>query len=138
MATERAALEDESQRVRAEAFRLSLDQNASNTVLWRRHQSRLPPQFEGRNLFIMPSAGPSNPPGVTRASEVPGTGAAVQPRAVDSPRVDLTPPQQVSTPPGHYSNPLDNMIAAASRLAALPVEGKSPAAVKARKVVELL
>ena len=61
-----------------------------------------------------------------------------QPRVTDPPRLNLNPPQQVSTPPGHYSNPLDNMIAVASRLAALPVEAESPAVVGPRKDVELL
>ena len=41
-------------------------------------------------------------------------------------------------PPGHFPNPLDNMIATALRLAALPVMGKSPEAVEARRAVELL
>ena len=44
----------------------------------------------------------------------------------------------MSTPPGHFSTPLDNMIAAASRLAAIPVEGDSPMAVETRRVRELL
>ena len=55
-----------------------------------------------------------------------------------SPRVNNTPPQHVLTPPGHYSNPLDNMIAAAMRLAALPVEGESPTAIVTRWARELL
>lgn len=42
------------------------------------------------------------------------------------------------TPLGHYSTPLDNMIAAATRLAALPVEGETPAAVETRRARELL
>ena len=48
------------------------------------------------------------------------------------------PSQHVPTPPGHYSNPLDNIVAAASRLAALPVEGESPVAVETRRARELL
>ena len=47
-------------------------------------------------------------------------------------------PQYVPTPPGHYSNPLDNIVAAASRLAALPIEGESPVAVETRRARELL
>ena len=86
----------------------------------------------------MPDAGPSNRPGVTRATEAPMTGAAAQPRTADTARVDLTPPRRVSTPPAHFSNPLDNMIVVASQLVALPVTGKSPPAVEARKAVELL
>jgi hypothetical protein len=114
VATEQAALEAETQRIRVEAFRLNLDQNASNAVLGRRHQSCLPSQFEGRNPFNTPGAGTSNPPGVTRAAEAPVTGAAAQTRVPDPPRMDLTLPQRVPTPSGHYSNPLDNMIDAAS------------------------
>ena len=74
MATERAALDTESQRIQAEAFRLSLDQTASNVVLRRRHQSRLPLEYDARNLFNAPRTGPSNPPEVTRAVEAPVTG----------------------------------------------------------------
>ena len=66
------------------------------------------------------------------------TGAPVQPRAMDPPRLNNTPPQLVPTPPGHYSNPLDNMIAAATQLAALPVEGESPTARETQRARELL
>ena len=48
------------------------------------------------------------------------------------------PPQYVPTPPGHYNNPLENMVAAAARLAALPVDGDSPTAIETRRVRELL
>ena len=65
MTTERAALEADTQRIRDEAFRLNLDQNASNAVFQRRYHSRLPPQFEGRNLFNTTGAGTSNLPVVT-------------------------------------------------------------------------
>ena len=50
---------------------------------------------------------------------------------------DLTPTQQVPTPTGRYSNPVDNMIAAATRLAAIPIEGESPVAIDLN-TVELL
>ena len=104
----------------------------------RRQQSCLPPVYNAGNLFDTPGAGTSDLPVVNRAVEVPVTGAPVQPRSMDPPRLDATPPQHVPTPTGHYSNPLDNMIAAATRLAALPVEGDSPAAVETRRVKELL
>ena len=138
MATERAALEAKSQRIQAETFWLNLDHNASNVVLRRRHQSRLPLESDARNLFNTPGAGPRNPPEETRAVEPLVARATTQPRVTDPPRLNLTPPQHVLTPPGHYSNPLDNMIVAASWLVALPVQGESPAAVEARKAVELL
>ena len=78
MATERAELE-------AQAYRLMLDQNASNDVMRRRYRSHLPPVYEARNLFNTPGAGTSNQPVVNRV-EAPGTGAPVQPRTMDPPR----------------------------------------------------
>ena len=51
MAEERAALDAQSQRIQAENYRLLLDQNASNDVLRRRHQSRLPMDYNVMNLF---------------------------------------------------------------------------------------
>ena len=62
----------------------------------------------------------------------------VQPHVADPHRLNLTLPRQVPTPPGLYSNPPDNMIAAASRLVALLVQGESPAAVEIRRAGELL
>ena len=111
MATERAALEREVERLQEENFRLSLDRDTSNIVFNRRHVRRLPPVYDARNLFNMPGAGAGNPPGVDRAVEVPVAGAPVQPCVVDPPRLNLTPPQHVPTPLGHYFNPLDNLIA---------------------------
>ena len=75
---------------------------------------------------------------VNRAVEAQVTRASVQSRTMDLPCLDMTPPQHVPTPPGHYSNPMDNIVAAASRLAAIPIEGDSPAAVEMRRVKELL
>ena len=77
MATERAALDAATQRIQAESFRVTLDQNSSNAVMRRRHQTRLPIEFEARNLFNTPGAGTSDPPGVNRAVEPPVTGAPV-------------------------------------------------------------
>ena len=79
MATLRAALDAASQRIQAENFRLSLDQNASNAVLRRRHQSRLPLEYDARNLSNTPGAGTSNPTAVNQV-EAPGMGMPVQPR----------------------------------------------------------
>ena len=70
--------------------------------------------------------------------EAPGTGAPVQPRLMDLPRHDIVVPQAVSTPPGHYSNPMDNLVANAARLEAIPIEGDSPQVVETRRVKELL
>ena len=77
METERAALERGAQRIQAENFRLSLDQNASNVVFNRRHQSRLPTVYDARNLFKTPGVGTSNPPVVDQAVEAPVAGPPV-------------------------------------------------------------
>ena len=53
MAAERAELD-------AQAYRLMLDQSASNDVMRRRYRSHLPPVYEARNLFNTPGAGTSN------------------------------------------------------------------------------
>ena len=57
---------------------------------------------------------------------------------MNPPRQNNVVPQYVPTPPGHYSNPLDNMVAAASRLAALPTDRESPVAIETRRARELL
>ena len=77
MAAERAALD-------AQAYRLMLDQSASNDVMRRRYRSHLPLLYEARNLFNTPGAGTSNQPVVNRV-EAPGTGVPVQSHTVDSP-----------------------------------------------------
>src|SRR4051812_29042936 len=106
MIAERAALD-------AQAYRLMLDQNTSHEVLKRRHRSRLPPDYDARNIFNPPGGGTKNPPVANRA-EAPGAGAPVQPCLMDPPRQNNIVPQRVPTPPGHYSTPMDNLIAAAS------------------------
>ena len=129
-----------AQQLQAETFRLSVDLNASNEVMRRRHQktqSRLPLAYDPRNLFHTLRAGPSNPPEANRIT-TPGTGAPVQPRDMEPPRVNTAPPHYMPVPPGHFSNPLENLIAASARLAALPMEGDSPTAIETRRVRELL
>ena len=130
MAAERAALD-------AQAYRLTLDQSASNDVMRRRYRSHLPPVYEARNLFDTPGAGTSNQPVVNRV-EAPGTGAPVQLRPMDPPRQNNVVVPHVPTPPGHYSNPVENMIATAARLAALLADGDSPTVVETRRVRDLL
>ena len=112
--TKRAALD-------AQAYRLMLDQNASHEVMKRKYRSSLPSVFEARYLFNTPGAGTSNPLEGNRA-EALGTGAPVQPRRMDPPRQNTVIPQAVSTPTGHYSNPMDNLVAAAAWLEAIPIE----------------
>ena len=138
MAAERAILNAQAQGIQADSYRLMVDQNASNEVLRRKYQSHLPLIYESRNLFNTPGAGASDPPEVNQAVAAPGAGAPAQPHATGPPRPNNFPQQYVPAPPGHYSNPLDNMIAAASRLAAIPMEGYSLAAIETRRARDLL
>src|SRR3954471_12446922 len=136
MAEEWAALDAQSQLIQAQNYRLALDQNASNEVMRRKYRSRLPPVFEGLNLFNTPGAGASNPAVVNR-TEAPRT-APDQPRLTEPPRRTDDPPPHVAAPPDHFPRPLDNMLAAASRLAAIPMEGDSLAAIETRRARDLL
>ena len=52
--------------------------------------------------------------------------------------MNTAPPHYTPIPSGHFSNPLENLIDASARLAALPMEGDSPTAVETRRVRELL
>ena len=136
MTEERAALDAQSQQIQAQNYQLMLDQNTSNKVMRRKYWSRLPPVYEGMDLFNTPGAGPSNPAAVNWI-EAPGA-APDQPRMMDPPQRTDNPPQYVTMPPGHFSSPLDNMIAAASCLAAIPMEGDPLAAVETRRARDLL
>ena len=140
MAAERAALDARAQQLQSEAFRLTMDLNASNEVMRRRHQktqSRLPLTYDPRNLFHTPGAGPSNPPEANRIT-TPGAGAPVQPRAMEPPRVNTAPPHYTPMPPDHFHSPLENLITASAHLVALPMEGDSLTAIETRRVRELL
>ena len=60
------------------------------------------------------------------------TGGPTQPRDMVPPHVSMPPPRYVPIPPGHFSNPMENLIAASVRLAALPVDGDDSTAVGQR------
>ena len=105
MVEERAALDARSQRIIAENYRLMLDQNASNDVLRRRHQSRLPTDYNAMNLFSTPGAGTSNPAAVNQ-NAAPRTGMPDQPRVMGPLRRTDNPPQYMTPPPRHFSTPL--------------------------------
>ena len=57
---------------------------------------------------------------------------------MEPPRVNTAPPHYTPVPPGHFSNPLENLIVAQACLVALPMEGDSPTAIETRRVRELL
>ena len=93
LAAERAALDARAQQIQSEAFQLTMNLNASNEVVRRRHQkaqSRLPPVYDPRNLFCTPGAGPSNPPEANQFV-TSGAWAPVQPRVMEPPHVNTAP-----------------------------------------------
>src|SRR4051812_11648738 len=50
----------------------------------------------------------------------------------------MAPPRYVPIPPGHFSNPMENLITASTRLATLLVDGHDPTAVETRRIRELV
>lgn len=50
----------------------------------------------------------------------------------------LAEPARFQTPAGHYSNPVDNVLAATQNLAAIPITGNSPVEIEARNAIEML
>ena len=140
LATERAALDARAQRLQSEAYQLTMSLNASNEVMRRRHQksqSRLPPVYDPQNLFATPGAGPSNAPDANQFM-TGGTGGAAQPRETAPLHGNMAPPRYIPIPPGHFSKPMENLIAASARLAALPVDGDDPTVVETRRIRELV
>src|SRR3954469_19729977 len=65
-------------------------------------------------------------------------GGLVQPQVTAPPHGNMAPPRYVPIPPGHFSNPMENLIATSTRLAALPVDGDDPTAVETRRIRELV
>ena len=60
LAAENTRMGAERAELDAQAYRLMLDQNASNDVMRRRYRSHLPPVYEARNLLNTPGAGTSD------------------------------------------------------------------------------
>ena len=93
LAAERAALDARAQQIQSEAFQLTMNLNASNEVMRRRHQkaqSLFPPVYDPRNLFCTPEPGPSNQPEANQFA-TSRAGAPVQPRVMDPPHVNTAP-----------------------------------------------
>ena len=101
-----------------------------------RHQSRLPEQYEARNLFNTPGTGRSVPLAITRTVKIPGNREAVH--CQDPPRRNQNPPPFYQTPQGHYSNPAENMVAAAARLDTIPIPDEAPYAEEVRNAIGYL
>ena len=115
--------------------------------------SRLPPNYEPIRLFNTPQdvpvqgAGTGTPkaPFVPPSrGRQPSPGQPHQPtqQRLQEPAHRLPPVQTPShrflTPAGHFTNPLDNLVAAATNLAALPIMGNSPVEIEAWNSIEML
>ena len=124
--------------LRQNAFRLELERQSAAVVQRMRHQSCLPEQYEARNLFNTPGTGRNVPLAVTRTTEIPGSRAAAQRQQLDPPRRNQNPPPLYPTPPGHYSNPAENMVAAATRLDTIPIPDEAPYAEEVRNAIGYL
>lgn len=102
-----AHIHGEAERLNAEAWQLGLHQDASDAVHERRHESRRPLNLELDRLF--------NTPQCTQGTEQP---QVEQPHeSGQQPQTAQPPPAEASaccfhTPVGHFSNPVDNMLAA--------------------------
>ena len=75
---------------------------------------------------------------VTRTAEVPGSRVAVQHQQPDPPRRNQTLPQSFPMLLGHYSNPAENMVAAAARLGTIPIPDEAPFAEEVRNAIRYL
>ncbi|KAI5020702.1 hypothetical protein ZWY2020_045590 [Hordeum vulgare] len=126
--TRQVQITAETARLNTENWRLERHQRASDAVHQRRHQGRLPPDLNPTRLFDTPHT-----PG---AGTVPGGGPAQPPNPPLQPAVDRVP--RFQTPQGHFSNPVDNVLAATRHLESLSIYGNSPAEIEARNAIEML
>lgn len=150
----RTQIQQETEGLRMEAWRIGLRQHASEAVHRRRHESHLPPGFEPTRLFNTPGTGTSTPaapiiPQLNRVVPHAGDGRspAAQPHqptqhhqlepAQHASPVRTTPDRFV-TPAGHFSNPVDDLLAEATNLTALPITGYTPVEREALQAIELL
>ena len=122
-----ARIHQEMERLKAEAWRLGVQREASEAVYERRCHSGLPPNLEPQQLFNTPQLTPGTVQQPGNRQEEPA-----------QPPLTHSPPRRFQTPRGHFSNPVDNMLAATQNMEALPMNGNSPIVVEARNAIEML
>ncbi|KAI4990264.1 hypothetical protein ZWY2020_038627 [Hordeum vulgare] len=123
--TRQAQITAEVARLNTENWRLERHQRASDAVHQQRHQGRLPPDLNLTRLFDTPRT-----PG---AGDAPGGGPGQPPNPPFQPAVDRVP--RFETPQGHFSNPVDNVLAATRHLESLPIHGNTLAEIEARNTL---
>ncbi|KAI5012936.1 hypothetical protein ZWY2020_025202 [Hordeum vulgare] len=126
--TRRAQITAETARLNTENWHLERHERASDVIHQRRHQGRLPPDLNPTRLFDTPRT--------PEAGTVPGGGPAQPPNPPLQPAVDRVP--RFHMPEGHFSNPVDNVLAATRHLESLPIYGNTPAEIEARNTIEML
>ncbi|KAI4965143.1 hypothetical protein ZWY2020_057383 [Hordeum vulgare] len=133
--TQRVAVAAETDRLNTEGSRLGIQQRASDAVHQRRHGGRIPADIHPTRLFHTPRT-----PGVGRDRPLQAT-----PRGGTIPPPNPPPDQPIDahltrfhTPRGHFSNPVNNVLAAIRHLESLPIYGNTPAEIEARNAIEML
>ncbi|KAI4986335.1 hypothetical protein ZWY2020_018965 [Hordeum vulgare] len=126
--TRQAQITAERTRLNTDNWQLERHQRASNAVHQRRHQGRLPPDLNPTRLFDT-----LRTPG---AGAAPGEGPGQPPNPPVQPIEDRIP--RLRTPQGHFSNQVDNVLAATRHLESLPIHGNTPAEIEARNAIEML
>lgn len=127
-------IQDESDRLRANAWRLGLRQNAHEAVNHMRHLSRVPHKLMPTRLFTSPHTPGS--PGIKK-NPPPGEVDQAQLPPTQSPPAQASP-QHFHTPQGHFSNPVDNMLGGTCNLEVLPIHGNTSIEIKYRNAIEML
>ncbi|KAI4979696.1 hypothetical protein ZWY2020_016449 [Hordeum vulgare] len=115
-------------RLSTDNWWLERQQRASDAVHQRRHQGHLPHDLNPTRLFDTPRT-----PG---AGATPGGGPGRPPNPPAQPAEDHIP--RFRTPQGHFSNPVDIVLAATRHLESLLIHGNTPAKIEARNTIEML
>ncbi|KAI4980333.1 hypothetical protein ZWY2020_020818 [Hordeum vulgare] len=126
--TRQAQIAAERMRLNTDNWRLERHQHASDAIHQRRHQGRLPHDLNPTRLF--------NTPRTPGAGVAPGGGLGQPPNPPVQTAEDRIP--RFRTPQGHFSNPVDNVLAASRHLESLPIHGTTPAEIEARNAIEIL
>ncbi|KAI5001229.1 hypothetical protein ZWY2020_011286 [Hordeum vulgare] len=126
--TRQAQITAERMRLNTDNWRLERQQRASDTVHQRRHQGRLPHDLNPTRLFDTPRT--------PWAGAAPGGGPGRPPNPTVQPAEDRI--SRFRTPQFHFSNPVDNVLAATRHLESLPIQGNTPVEREARNAVEML
>ncbi|KAI4978373.1 hypothetical protein ZWY2020_014927 [Hordeum vulgare] len=136
MAAQQAPITAETEQLNTKGWRLERQQRASDAIHQRRHHGRLPTDLHPTRLFDTPHTpgmGPDRP-----LQAAPGEGLVQPPPNPPPPQPAEAHAPRFQTPRGHFSNPVDNVLAATRHLESLPIYGISPGEVEARNTNEML